>query len=174
MKIGVISDIHDNIANLEKAIEVLNKEQVDLIFFCGDLCSSNTLEPFQNLNAPVKAVFGNMDKDRASILEKLKQSGLNFEYSPEGGLKWDLELNSKRVAVVHGDNEYFTNNLVNSRELDFVFSGHTHSPHIKKIGETLWINPGPICGRTGLDKKPINPSLTIVDLQTKKAEIVYL
>ena len=172
MKVGVISDIHDHIANLRKAIDFLNKEKVSLVFFCGDLASPFTLAPFKNLKAPVKAVFGNHEGDKTTILELIKKQNLALAYAPKGGLMWDFELNDKRIAIFHGHQPEILGNLTNTNSFNFVFSGHSHNSQIKKIGKTLWVNPGSIYGWTGLDAKSTKPSLAIVDLRTETAKIV--
>lgn len=172
MKIGVISDIHDHINNLRQAIKILNNKKVDLVFFCGDLSSPFTLDTFKDLKAPVKAVFGNNEGDKVSIFRKKEKEKLNFEYAPKRGLMWDLKLKGKRIAVFHGHQAEITNSLVHSKLFDFVFTGHTHNSHIKQLGKTLWVNPGNICGWTGLDLKPVKPSLAIIDLKTKSVKII--
>lgn len=172
MKIGAISDIHDHTTNLEKAIEVLNKEKVNLVFFCGDLTSISTLNYFQKLSVPLKAVFGNMDGNRLSILKEIRNNKLNIQYPANQESVWKLELDNKKVAIFHGKPKEITDDLVNSNFYDLVFTGHTHNSHLKQVGKTLWVNPGCICGWTGLDRRPTKPSLAIVDLKTKKARIV--
>lgn len=174
MKIGVISDIHDNINNLEKAIKVLNKEKVDSVFFCGDLTLPSIIAQFQKLEVPVKAVFGNRDKDKISILKQIKDNKINLEYPSNQELIWKFELEGKKMAISHAYPEEMANELVNSGLYDFVFTGHTHNSHIEKAGKTLWVNPGCICGWTGLDKKPAPVTLAIVNLKTSKAEIITL
>lgn len=174
MKIGVISDIHDNINNLEKAIKALNKEKVDSVFFCGDLTLLSIIAQFQKLKAPVKAVFGNRDKDKISILKQIKDNKTNVAYPPNQELIWKFELAGKKMVISHGYHEETVNELIDSGLYDFVFTGHTHSSHIERTAKTLWVNPGSICGWTGLDKKPAPVTLAIVNLKTSKAEIITL
>jgi len=174
MKIGVISDIHDHLNNLEKAINILNNEKVELVIFCGDLSSPFVIEHFRRLKVPVKAVFGNNEGDKVNILKKVEESGLNFEYAPKQGLMWDLKLAGKRLAVFHGRQQEITDALVNGGLFDIVLTGHTHSFHIKKLKNTLWVNPGTVVGWAGLDFKTVKPTMAIVSLKTKEGEIVYL
>ena len=173
MKIGIISDTHDNISNLLKAFEVLNKERVDQVFFCGDLVACFTIDYFTKLKTPVKAVFGNNEGDKVGILERIKRNSLDFEYAPDRKLMWDLVLNEKRMAVFHGHQSAITDNLINSQVFDYVITGHTHLPHIKKIKKTIWINPGCVCGVCGTDKADVvKASLAILNLATNKTEII--
>jgi len=36
MKVGILSDSHDNLALLKQALDILEKEKVDLILHAGD------------------------------------------------------------------------------------------------------------------------------------------
>lgn len=174
MKVGIISDIHDNYKNLNKAISILNNKKVNIVFFLGDLTLSTTVKYFKNLEIPVKAIFGNLDWDPVGILREINKLKLNIRYPKNHRLLRKLILNNKKILLFHGDNHKTAENYANSTNYDFVFSGHTHKPEIKKINKTLWINPGSICGYFGLDKKPIKASLALVNLNTLKADIIYL
>ncbi|OGD53946.1 hypothetical protein A3J78_01895 [Candidatus Beckwithbacteria bacterium RBG_13_35_6] len=174
MKIGVISDTHDNITNLDKAFKILHQQKVKLVFHCGDLSAPFAINWFKKLKIPVKAVFGNNEGDKVNILARIKRNKVDFVYAPKQGLMWDLKLKNKRIAVFHGHQQELTNTIVNSALFDLVFTGHTHIDHIKKVKNSLWINPGCICGWAGLDIKPVKPSLGIVDLSNLKSRIIYL
>ena len=174
MKVGVISDIHDNIDNLKKAVRVLNKQKVNFVCFLGDLTLPATINYFKKLKVPVKAVFGNLDWQPSEILKQIKKHKLNIKYSESKTSLWEFKLNNNKVVLFHGDNEGIAEKLANSGKYDFIFSGHTHTALIKKIGKTLWLNPGSIAGYIGLDKQPVKPSLAIVNLKTKEANIICL
>jgi len=174
MKIGVLSDSHDNISHLNEAFQIFNREKVVITFFLGDLTLAPTLAAFRQSEAPVKAVFGNLDQDKKNILEKIKNEDINVQYPPGEGLKWDLMINGKRVCVFHGHNSQVDEDRVKSGIFDFVFRGHTHWPKVEKIGKTLLVNPGGICGWADLERKPVKPSLAIVSLHPPQAEIISL
>lgn len=175
MKIGIISDIHDNIANLLKSFEILNKEKVSQVFFCGDLVSCFTIDYFTKLEVPVKAIFGNNEGDKIGIKRRIENNKLkNFEYAPKQGLMWDLRLNDKRIGAYHGFQKEILETLVNSGVFDIFLSGHDHISHIKTVGRTLWINPGTVCGWAGLDIEPIKPSIAILDVGNLKGMIISL
>ena len=50
MKIGVISDTHDHLENISKAVTVFNNKNVDVLIHCGDYVSPFTFNVFDNLN----------------------------------------------------------------------------------------------------------------------------
>ncbi|MFC1711578.1 metallophosphoesterase [Patescibacteria group bacterium] len=174
MKIGVISDSHDNIKNLETAFKLLSKENVELVFHCGDLSAPFTIDYFKNLQLPVKAVFGNNEGDKVNILARIKRNKIDFAYAPNYGLMWNLKLENKKIAVFHGHQKEITQSIIKSNQFDFVLTGHTHEPYIKTINKTVWINPGCICGWSGLDIKAEKPSLAIVDLKISSAKIEFI
>jgi len=128
MKIAIIADTHDNLANLEKIIKWLNKEKIQLILHCGDVCRRDTLEKIKNdFFGEVKAVKGNMEIDLDDLPEIL-----------------ELEIDNKKIAVVHKPEP--AKELAKSGNYDFVFYGHTHKPWEEKIGNCRLVNPGTAAG----------------------------
>ena len=174
MKIGVLSDIHDNIPNLKRAFALFKKEKVERVVFCGDLSAPFTISYFKELGLPVWAVFGNNEGDRLGILQQIDRYHLNFQYAPKQGLMWKLNWAGKQIGVYHGHQIEILQTLVDSNRFNLLLTGHTHNPHIKTVGQTLWVNPGSVCGWTGLDAQPITPSVATVELPSLKAQIHHL
>lgn len=174
MIIGVLSDIHNHIDNLKKAIEIFNQRKTDLVCFCGDLTSSSTISYFSDLKAPVKAVFGNMDwGNKLMILEKIRKENLSITY-PSDDFLWQFSLGGKQLAIYHGHQEEVVKKLLENEKLTHLFTGHTHNFQIKKIKNTLWVNPGAVVGWTGLERRKIKPTIAIVSLEKNKGEIISL
>ena len=46
MKIGLISDTHDNIGNILKAVDPINDVNIDIILHAGDFVTPSAIEPF--------------------------------------------------------------------------------------------------------------------------------
>lgn len=59
MKIGIISDTHDDVGHAKLAIEVFKKESVDCVFHLGDFVSPPIIRLFEGIK--LVAVFGNND-----------------------------------------------------------------------------------------------------------------
>lgn len=169
-----MSDIHDSTNELKKAVNFFNQNKIDKIFFCGDLCHAETLTLFQDLKSSVRAVFGNMDKERKRIFARSKTLALDFCYPAKPLAHWELNLEQAKIAMIHGDETPRTENLILSGHFDFLFSGHSHIPQIGKVGRTLLVNPGSICGWTGLDREEIDPSCALVNINEKRARIIKL
>ena len=153
MRIAVLSDIHDNIWNLEKAL----KQAADtaVLLCCGDLCSPFTLKMLaEGFDGPVHIVFGNNDGDVTLMHTVAERLGNITFHKPIA----QLELDGKRIAVAHYPE--LGEALALCGKYDAVFSGHNHTADVTHRGGTLWANPGEVMGRFG------KPSLGIYDTQT--------
>ena len=60
MKIGIISDTHDDLTNLETALEILRAEGVATVLHCGDLCGLTIVRLMAEFD--VWIAQGNMDR----------------------------------------------------------------------------------------------------------------
>lgn len=169
MKLGVISDTHDQYENIIKAVEILNREKVELVIHCGDWVSPFTISFYKGLNCPIKGVFGNNDGDRFLHPIKAKEMGVNIEYE-ERVLK--LNIDKRIIFVYHGDYEEVTEALLLCGKYDAVFHGHTHQNVNKIVGQTLSLNPGTMMNFTS--EKIQGASFAIYDTSSNKGEIVKI
>ncbi len=128
MKIAIISDTHDNLANFLKVINWLNKEKIQIVLHCGDVCRKETLEEIlKNFKGEIRLVSGNADLD----LENLPEIG-------------EVEIEGNRIAFTHYPE--IAEKLAETRKYDLVFYGHDHRPWEKKVGNCRLINPGNVAG----------------------------
>jgi len=167
MKIGIISDTHDNTENIEKAINIFNKKKAGLVIHCGDWTSVSVLKSFSKLNSNIRGVFGNCDHNKQDFLNYIKKNNLNIEILDRVG---KTKADNKKIAVFHGDNKAILNSLIESDEYDVVLSGHTHKSQIETTDKTLHINPGCCSGQLLMNK--VKPSIAIYDSKTNKAKII--
>ncbi|MCA9740035.1 MAG: metallophosphoesterase [Deferribacteres bacterium] len=159
MKILVISDIHDNIWKLEKALKKC--DPVELAIFCGDFCAPFTLK--QLAEFPAKAlhvVFGNNDGDRF-LLTKIAR---DYPHVVLHGEFAKIEAGDLKIAVNHYPE--IAAEIAKSDAFDVVFYGHNHEHRIEKIGSTDLINPGEIMGRFG------RSTFVIYDTETRSCETI--
>jgi putative phosphoesterase len=93
MKIAVISDSHDNIWKLEKAMQFIS--QTDVVLHCGDLISPFMIKRLiEGLGViPVHIVWGNNDGDKV-LLKKLAQESGSISIHGEFA---SLELGGKKL-----------------------------------------------------------------------------
>ena len=161
MKIGIISDTHDNLPQIKKAVEIFNREKVELVLHAGDFVSPFIFLEFKNLSCPLKGVFGNNDGDKLYLQEKFKGIG---ELYPA---PYNVNINNKNVIMLH--KEKLIDALAESQKYEVIIYGHTHRIDLRKIGKTLIINPGE-CGGWLTGKSTI----ALLDLETLEAKIIDL
>lgn len=139
--IGILSDSHDNMDAIKAAVELFNKKKVKTVLHAGDIISPFTAIAFSKLDADMYFVFGNNDGDRLLLKQKFDEIGAQC-----CGDFGDLEIDGKRIALIHGTYEPPVTALAESGDFDIVVRGHTHHAGVTKINETLLINPGETAG----------------------------
>jgi uncharacterized protein len=137
MRLGIVSDIHDHLHNLEPAVRFLN-EQTDLMICCGDLCSPFVVDQLHKYRGLVHIVFGNNDADLFRITRKS-----NERVQVHGELL-ELNLDGFRIGVNHYDN--IAAGLARSGLYDLVCYGHNHRFRLERHGSTVALNPGAVMG----------------------------
>jgi putative phosphoesterase len=65
MEIGIISDTHDNIKNIEKAVNVFIERRVIFVIHAGDYVCPKAVESFQGIK--LIGVLGNNDVDVSGL-----------------------------------------------------------------------------------------------------------
>lgn len=161
MKIGIISDTHDNLPQIRKAVKIFQQEKVELVLHAGDFVSPFTFSEFKNLSCPLKGVFGNNDGDKVHLQEKFKGIG---EIYPA---PYQTKIDYKNLVMLH--QEKLIEALAASQLYELIIYGHTHRPDLRKIGKTLVVNPGECSG--WLSGKS---TIALLDLNNLKAEIIDL
>jgi len=140
MRIAVMSDTHDHLSNLEKAVAKINESEVDALLHCGDLCSPFVIERLAVFDGPVHIVFGNIDGDRYTI-ELVSEEFSNIEIHGEVGF---VETDEGSIAFTHRPE--FARGLASTGSHIAVFYGHTHRRKSERIGGAHLINPGELMG----------------------------
>jgi putative phosphoesterase len=160
MRVGIISDTHDDASNLEAALEILAAERVTRILHCGDLCGPEIVKALAGFD--VWIAQGNMDRHLG--LAQVVEGTLG-----RGRLAWLQRpmLDGYPVAMIHGDNEEALANLITSGGYTYVFYGHTHRRRDQTIGRTHVINPGALGGTRHQSR-----SFCILDLKTGEVRFV--
>ena len=75
MKLGVMSDSHDNIPNVKRAVALFNELSVDLVVHAGDFIAPFAIDPLGDLNCGVVGVFGNNDGERIVVAKRFETIG---------------------------------------------------------------------------------------------------
>lgn len=135
IKVGIISDSHKRSDVALEAIDILKKENVDILLHAGDIVELDTLKNMRNSHLPYVAIFGNND-------EKLKK------YSDEFWI-YDEPHKFKFKNITFNLMHY---PMYLAKDVDVNIYGHTHYFTAFSTQNILYINPGEICAR----KKPIH------------------
>ncbi|MBL8819295.1 MAG: metallophosphoesterase [Planctomyces sp.] len=161
MKIGIMSDIHDNVDNLRHAINLFNALECKLILFLGDFASPLVVPSMRKFHCPVVACFGDNDGNQTGIAGGMKIVG-TLGYSPMCHQTRD----GLRILMTHQLDD--VRDCID--EADIVLFAHTHRPSVvKDRNGRLFINPGEVGG--WMFRKP---TVAILETTTREVEILNL
>jgi len=160
MILGIMSDTHDNLDNLRKALDVFNARNVQHIIHAGDYTSPFTWwKVLKDFKGGFTGVFGNNDGDRVFLNRVFHDKIYPQPYV--------FALNDRKIVVMHEPD--VADALADSGHFDLVVFGHIHEPVMKKVRDTLVVNPGEVGGWL-YDK----PTVAVVDLKTMEGELIRL
>lgn len=135
MHIGLISDTHDNIYNIEKFVKICRDKNIDLVIHAGDIVRPESVKWFEGVR--LIGVLGNNDIEEERLSSSFQKIG--------GELKGDfceIEQDNVLIAVYHGTNAKKKSLVLQSGKYDILVCGHTHKLEEMQVGKTLLINPG--------------------------------
>jgi len=163
MILAVMSDTHDHIWNLRKALEIIRQHNARAIVHCGDFVAPFMLKELNQAQIPVHGVFGNNDGDQYLLTKMSLAESSNVRFY---GLMGELTLADFRVAFSH----YRTvaDGLAASGRFDLVCFGHSHEAFLEKREKTDLLNPGEVMGKDG------SPGFYLVDTADRTYEAVSL
>lgn len=159
MVIGIISDTHDNMPQVKRAVDLFNERKVEHVVHAGDFTSPFTFRILKDLTCGFTGIFGNNDGDKL-LLQKMSE-GRVFNQPHI------FELGGRKVIVMH--EHHIADALAESGHYDVVIYGHTHKPAVRKVKKALVINPGE-AGSWLYGKSTV----AIADLSVMTAEIIQL
>ena len=139
MRIGIISDSHDDIINVKHAIKIFNEYGVNYVIHAGDYIYPGIVLEFKNLKKNIKfvGVLGNNDGEKIGLVKSFTTIA--------GELKGDfgeLKLDDEIFGIYHGTNEEIKKSLILANCYDILICGHTHKKDNNKINRTQILNPG--------------------------------
>ena len=164
MKVGVVSDVHNNVEALTYALAALR--ECELVLNLGDLVSQYRVTPDilrLSRDAGLVGILGNHEKcilsaSGAAMRSRLAADDLAFlESLPDQ--RW-LEIDGRRVKAVHGapwddaadigcqyvfERDHAAMSRLARTEADVLLLGHTHVAMGERLGGMLVLNPGS-CG----------------------------
>ena len=143
-KIAILSDSHDNIWNLERALEQISTNQAEMLFHCGDFVAPFIIPQLgTSFRGPIHGVFGNNDGDQGLLYKQ----AIGHPHVMLHGQLAELEVDGVRIALNHYPE--IARPLAESGRYDLVCYGHDHLQHWEQVGDCQLANPGEIMGRLG-------------------------
>ncbi len=91
MKVGILSDSHNNKDNLKTAMNGL--KDCEVLIHCGDHCNDTMIKALSNFNGKVHTCLGNMDR---RSLKEVKVEGVKMH-----GGKGSIKVDDKNVFFNH-------------------------------------------------------------------------
>lgn len=181
MKIGIISDTHDDIDNTNKAIDMFEQHDVQVVIHAGDIISPPVIKEFKRLtqkNVKVYGILGNNDGEKHGLENAF--DFINGEFLGETG---KIDLGGLKFGIYHGMDLKKKEKMIKSGKFDVFIYGHTHRRDPEgnipnTVGKTLVFNPG--CAhrpaKTNYSDPPYfrDPTILIFDTATKEFEFFNL
>jgi putative phosphoesterase len=158
MRLGIVSDTHDQIARTRLAVALLLEAGAEALAHCGDVTGPDVVALFAA--RPSYFTFGNHDSDKVPAL------GQAIEAAGGVCLGWGGEaaLAGKRVALAHGHMHVDVRRLMAARP-DYLLSGHSHVAADRREGPTRRINPGALAEAEAF-------SVALLDLATDELRFI--
>jgi uncharacterized protein len=138
MIVGIMSDTHDYMPLIRTAVERFIQAGVGAVIHAGDFMSPITFDCFKGLTVPFHAVFGNNDGEMAFLRKRFAPLGDIHERFHK------VTLGNRRFVITHEND--VVESLARSGDYDVVVHGHTHKTDVRRVGDTLIVNPGEVCG----------------------------
>ncbi|KKS34197.1 MAG: Phosphoesterase, MJ0936 family [Parcubacteria group bacterium GW2011_GWC2_42_12] len=137
MKFLIISDIHDNLVNLEKCLNWGRGQAIDNAICPGDVVNSQTLAYLAKNFKTIYLVRGNLEIYEANEVKRYN----NIKYLGRFGV---TEIDGKSVGLCH--EPWYIKNVLAIKPCQIVFYGHTHDPWIEEKDGLITANPGTLGG----------------------------
>ena len=150
MKIGIISDTHNDTKRTQEVVEQLLQNNISYLIHAGDI-GQKVLDLLSTLPIKTIAVYGNTDRGRivGDYSNIILQNPLYY-----------FKIKDTTFKLMH-EPYYLT------PDSDVVIFGHTHMYECKK-DRSLYLNPGEVCAR----EKPLIES-ALLELPSLRVTRIY-
>ena len=163
MLLAIISDTHDNLATLRKALSFCAEQNIGNLIHCGDVTSSETLLFIaKNFSGEIHVSEGNaeLSKDEFKGVAKTEQN-VHFH-----GTARKIIIDNVVIGFAH--EPWLAKKLAEQGGYGVVFYGHTHKPWEETINNTTLINPGTLAGLY------TKATFAVFDTATKKPTLILV
>ncbi|GAG53344.1 unnamed protein product [marine sediment metagenome] len=157
MRVGVVSDTHDRLPMIDRALALLAECGAEALLHPGDLVAPFAAQRLKRWPGPLFVIYGNNDGERAGLKEILPDI-------QDGPLS--VELGGRNILLHHFVDWCRPEQIARA---DVIVSGHTHGCTNEHRDGKLFLNPGECCGWvTG------RCTAAVLDTDTLSAEIIDL
>jgi putative phosphoesterase len=136
MRVGIVSDTHDNVDAIRDARALFADQNVVEVVHCGDLVAPPVVDFFEGFT--LHAVIGNNDGEIDGLDRAIR--ALGGESALHGRFA-DLTFDGVRVAALHGEDLDHVAEVA-AGSYDVVCYGHHHEAERHVVGDTTVVNPG--------------------------------
>jgi len=157
MLAGIISDTHDNLTQLKRAIAYFAERKVDVVLHAGDIVAPFTAKLIAAMTVPVHIIYGNNDGEKVGLKNVLPQ----IQNGPV-----EIQLGERIVAMAHDFSQIPPEA---AERAHILIAGHTHQAFVREENNRLYINPGE-CGGWLKGRSTV----AILDVEAMQAEIIDL
>jgi putative phosphoesterase len=182
MRLGLISDVHCNMAAFDRALSELGPD-VDEILLLGDLVYEYRFSDEVISRARQEGLRYVLGNHELGYLKHVAPKGpknvdpTNLDYLRSLPMRIDVDIDGKRLCVVHASpfapyNDYLHSGSPLLRscsdlDADFLLLGHTHVPMAERHSGTLVVNPGSL----GESRDPAHRAVSYAVLDTRSEEV---
>lgn len=163
MKIGILSDSHNDAFNLRWAVDTCHAQKITTLVHCGDLTNASLVSELDGFEVIFTYGNGDFDANRIEMAMRSTHPASSCGYLYKG------QLDGVAVAATHGHMSDVLDELVSSGQYRYVFTGHTHRHQDSLVKSTHVINPGALGGTFREDR-----TFAILDLATDDLEFVHV
>ena len=163
MLIAILSDSHDQILHLQRAVEYATLQGAEILIHCGDLISPFMLPYLASFKGQVHLIYGNNVGDQHLISSRCETEINNIQHH---GIFGAITVNQLQIAFHHYPELAY--GVAETGKYDIVCCGHNHICTVKKINSCLLLNPGDLLG------KEYPPGFLLFDTSTMIAHHVIV
>jgi putative phosphoesterase len=188
VRLGIVSDIHGNLAGLQEALAVMGP--VDELLCLGDSInqyrfSNEVIALLKTIGA--RMILGNHEEVFLSeaAAHAREQDGVDQElvaFVADQPHRRMLTYGEKTVLMIHstpweprGEYIYPHNEklaLFAEAGADFVLYGHTHAEVVRRIGDVVVINPGS-AGEGRYTRDGLMLSCAVLDTEIREGRLIH-
>jgi len=141
MRIAILSDSHDQILHVHRAVQFSNQAGVEMLIHCGDLISPFMLKHLALFTGPIHLIYGNNVGDQHLVSSRCKSMDNIFHH----GIFGSVTAGGLKIAFHHYPELAY--GVAKTGDYDVVCCGHNHIRAARYMNGCLLLNPGELLGK---------------------------